>query len=88
MLWKASWMPFQDPNPESIITLLETMEKRLSMEEWHVRLQATPYERNVKHLKRFLQRHFMDVEIALSQWHGWVKWRHGEWVFLAHLYLY
>lgn len=52
------------------------MLRRINEEELHASLHATPYEKNEKHLKRFLKKHFMDIEVALNQWHGWVEWRH------------
>jgi len=54
------------------------MQERIELEVWHRELQPTLYEKNEKHLQRFLKKHFLDVEVALNQWHGWAEWRHGE----------
>ena len=52
------------------------MHQRIENEEHHKELNATAFEKQENHLKRFLLKHFMDIEIALTQWHGWVQWRH------------
>lgn len=54
------------------------MHQRIENEEHHKELNATAFEKQENHLKRFLLKHFMDIEIALTQWHGWVQWRHGN----------
>ncbi len=51
---------------------------RIEQEELHRSLNATDYEKNEKHLRRFLTKHFRDLEVALNQWHGWVEWRHSK----------
>lgn len=53
------------------------MRLRIDNEDHHKDLLATEFEKQEINLKRFLLKHFMDIEIALTQWHGWVKWRHG-----------
>jgi hypothetical protein len=54
------------------------MHQRIENEDHHKELNATAFEKQENHLKRFLLKHFMDIEIALTQWHGWVQWRHGN----------
>lgn len=69
-------MPFSDPSPENIETMLQAMKTRIAMEEWHANLRPTEYETHPNNLERFLQKHYMDLEVALNQWHRWVQWRH------------
>jgi hypothetical protein len=67
---------FGDPDPQSIQQQVNVMRERIDSEDLYSELNATDYEKQENHLKRFLTKHFMDLEVALTQWHGWVKWRH------------
>lgn len=69
---------FEAPDAQTIQQLVNTMRERIDNEDHHIQLGATDFEKQENHLKRFLVKHFMDIEIALTQWHGWVKWRHGN----------
>lgn len=70
--------PFEDPTPENVVTLIDKMLSRINLEDFHSQLNPTEYEKSPKHLKRFLEKHFMDLEVALNTWHTWVEWRHGR----------
>eukprot|EP01031_Cornospumella_fuschlensis_P033008 gene33008-39926_t len=71
----GGWLPFQDPGPDSLENLVETMRSRITMEETHARLQPTDYEKSDKVLRRLLKKHSHDLEAALSEWHRWAQWR-------------
>lgn len=73
---RVSTVGFDDPQPDAILSLVSTMRERIEGEELHKSLQATDMEKRDSNLKRFLTKHFYDIEVALTQWHGWVKWRH------------
>jgi hypothetical protein len=78
----ASWFsciaPFQDPTPDTEAVLLSRMQERIEKEEFHSQLNATSEEKSEILLKRFLRKHFFDLEVALVQWHAYVEWRHGQ----------
>lgn len=72
----AGWLPF--PHPEEGDDLIALMAARVDKEEWHTALKATGYECHPLQLKRFLEKNYQDIELALNQWHRWVQWRHGK----------
>jgi hypothetical protein len=39
-------------------------------------LNATVYEKKATHLRRLLRKNLYDLETAVGEWEGWVKWRH------------
>jgi hypothetical protein len=77
-LISIGWSFFNEPDMTSIRQLIDSMKQRIEIEENHRILNATEYERNEKHLERFLRLHFLDIEVSLNRWNGWVSWRHGN----------
>lgn len=54
------------------------MSERIKKEDFHSSLNPNEYECHPNNLKRFLIKHFLDLEVSLNQWHAWVEWRHGN----------